>query len=329
MTARGCTIVFYHYVRDVERTPFPGIKGLSVAGFAAQLDWLQARFEVIDGPTFDRALSSGAGFERPTALLTFDDGFIDHYEHVFPILESRKLGGIFFVAGATLGARPRLLNVHKTHFLLSHLGPDRFARDVAEALEAEQIDVRGGATRSAEGAREGVYRYDEAPDVRIKRVLNYEAPYPVANRVLSRLFETHLGDSDAFARELYLTEGQIGEMARGGLSFGFHTETHPVLSRLAADEQRQELRRGPRLVRDLTGQDAVSFCYPYGFTHTYNTDTLRVLEECGYSMAFNTARREAIVNEDPRFELPRFDTRDVVARAGHEDPPRVGEAARA
>ena len=49
MTPRGCTIVFYHYVRDVERTPFPGIKALSVAGFAAQLDWLQARYDVIDG----------------------------------------------------------------------------------------------------------------------------------------------------------------------------------------------------------------------------------------------------------------------------------------
>ena len=27
----GCTSVFYHYVRDVERTSFPDIKALSVA----------------------------------------------------------------------------------------------------------------------------------------------------------------------------------------------------------------------------------------------------------------------------------------------------------
>ena len=49
MTAAGCSSIFYHYVRDVERTAFPGIKALSVSGFAAQLDWLQARFDVIDG----------------------------------------------------------------------------------------------------------------------------------------------------------------------------------------------------------------------------------------------------------------------------------------
>jgi peptidoglycan/xylan/chitin deacetylase (PgdA/CDA1 family) len=305
MSTAGCTIVFYHYVRDVERTPFPGIKALSVDGFAAQIDWLRERFDIVDGPTFERAVQTGDGFRRPAALLTFDDGFVDHYAHVFPALRDRGLGGIFFVAGATLADRPRLLNVHKTHLLLSALGADRFTQAVAAALEAEGVDIQAAA------AREGIYRYDEAPDVRVKRILNYEAPYPVADRVLSTLFARHVGDDEAFARALYLSAAQIGEMARGGMTFGFHTETHPVLSRLDRDRQRTELRDGPALVRALTGQVHVSFCYPYGFTHTYNRDTLQVLEECGYSMAFNTVRREAVVGRDGRYELPRFDTRDV------------------
>lgn len=308
MTAAGCTSVFYHYVRDVERTAFPGIKALSVSGFAAQLDWLQARFDVIDGETFERTLLAGTGFDRQTALLTFDDGFVDHYEHVFPLLRARGLGGIFFVAGATLDA-PALLNVHKTHFLLSHLGAERFAVDVAAALERE--GVPGPAPRAAD--REGVYRYDEAPDIRIKRILNYEAPYPVASRVLSTLFERHIGETGAFARQLYLSPAQVREMAQGGMTFGFHTETHPVLSRLDREAQRAELRNGPRLIGDLTGQRTVSFCYPYGFSHTYNADTLSVLEECGYSMAFNTVRRETVFGQEERYELPRFDTRDVAA----------------
>jgi peptidoglycan/xylan/chitin deacetylase (PgdA/CDA1 family) len=303
----GCTSVSYHYVRDVERTSFPDIKALSVAAFTAQLDWLQARFDVINGATFERAAVSGTGFDRPTALLTFDDGFVDHYEHVFPILQDRGLGGIFFVAGRTLDVEPVLLNVHKTHFLLSHLGANRFTEEVSAALEREGVN-----TGTAE--REGIYRYDEAPDVRIKRILNYEAPYPVVDRVLSRIFTRHLGDSVAFARGLYLSAAQIREMAQGGMTFGFHTESHPVLSRLDVAAQRTELRNGPRLVADLTGQQSASFCYPYGFSHTYNADTLSVLAECGYSMAFNTVRREIVFGQDQRYELPRFDTRDV-ARA--------------
>ena len=306
MTTHGCTIVFYHYVRDVERTPFPGIKALSVTDFEAQVDRLQARFEIIDGSTFERAVIEQSGFDRPAALLTFDDGFVDHYEHCFPLLRSRGLGGLFFLSGATLGRRPALLNVHKTHFLLSQLGGDRFAKEVAAAIEDEGAVLRG---RGEE--REGVYRYDEAPDVWIKRVLNYEIPYAVADRILSALFERHIGDTEGFARELYLSASQVGEMAESGMTFGFHTETHPVLSRLDRERQRAELRNGPSMIRDLTGQQGVSFCYPYGLAHTYNSDTLSVLEECGYTMAFNTTRREVVIGQEQRYELPRFDTRDV------------------
>ena len=312
MTVHGCTIVFYHYVRDVERTLFPGIKALSVADFAAQVEWLQARFEIIDGATFERAVRARIDFDRPTALLTFDDGFVDHYEHCFPLLRSRGLGGIFFLAGATLGARPARLNVHKTHFLLSQLGADRFVEEVSAALERTGVPMSGAGS----GEREGVYRYDEAPDVAIKRILNYEIPYAVADGVLSTLFERNVGESDAFARALYLSVDQVREMAQGGMTFGFHTETHPVLSRLNRERQRAELRDGPPIIQDLTGQHAVSFCYPYGFSHTYNADTLSVLEDCGYTMAFNTVRREATIGREQRYELPRFDTRDLAIVAG-------------
>jgi len=308
MTSFGCRIVFYHYVRDVELTPYRGIRALSTAGFGAQLDWLQARFDIVTGSAFEQAVLSGLGFDRPTALLTFDDGFVDHYTNVFPALVSRGLGGIFFLAGGALDLRPRLLNVHKTHFLLSELGAERFADAVGAALESEGVRVAGG------DMDDGVYRYDEAPDVRIKRILNYEAPYPVADRVLSALFERHVGDAEEFARALYLTRAQVAEMAAAGMTFGFHTETHPVLSRLDRHGQRMELRDGVRLIQSLTDQRAVPFCYPYGFAHTYNADTLQVLEECGYSMAFNTARRDAMIGIDPRYELPRFDTRDVPHR---------------
>lgn len=307
MTPAGCTSVFYHYVRDVERTAFPGIRALSVAGLAAQLDWLESRFRIIDGATFEHAVLTGTGFDRPTALLTFDDGFVDHYEHVFPLLRERGLGGVFFVSGAALGSQPALLNVHKTHFLLSHLGAERFATDVAAALDHAGVPLP--VPRA--GEREGVYRYDEPLDVRVKRILNYEAPYAVADRVLSMLFEQHIGESGAFARQLYLSHAQIRDMARGGMTFGFHTETHPVLSRLDRETQRAELRNGPPLITELTGQRTVSFCYPYGFAHTYNVDTLDVLAECGYSMAFNTVRRQTMFGQEQRYELPRFDTRDL------------------
>jgi peptidoglycan/xylan/chitin deacetylase (PgdA/CDA1 family) len=305
MTASTCTVVFYHYVRDVERTPHPGIKGLSTAGFAAQLDWLAERFRIIDGPTFERAARGPASLDGPSALLTFDDGFVDHYTSAYTEMRRRGVGGMFFVAGATLDDRPSLLNVHKTHFLLSALGAERFGTVVEARL-------KGVATGPGAGSREGIYRYDEAPDVRAKRLLNYELPSDVANRALDELFREHIGDPEAFARELYLNADMIAEMARGGMTFGYHTRSHPVLSRLSREAQAAELADGVALMRRLTGQQTVPFCYPYGFTHTYNQDTLDVLAEAGYSVAFTTVREPARLPAASPYELPRFDTRDVV-----------------
>jgi peptidoglycan/xylan/chitin deacetylase (PgdA/CDA1 family) len=125
---------------------------------------------------------------------------------------------------------------------------------------------------------------------------------------------------DTFARRLYLSPGQVAEMAAAGMSFGHHTRRHLVLSRLSAGEQRHEIADGVEWIRGLTGQRRVSFCYPWGGPRTYTAETLRILEESGYSVAFNTVRRRARLNDDPRFELPRVDTRDLPPyTAGEED----------
>ncbi len=297
----GVLVVMYHYVRDPRRTPFPALKTLHPDDFAAQLDWLAATRR----PTTCDAFEAAAPGEAAGAfILTFDDGFIDHYETVFPALRDRGWPGVFFVAGAALEDPPRLLNVHRTQFLLAHLGAARFA----EAVEREAARLEGDRPLAH---RREVYRYDDSPDLAAKHRLNYEMPMQEATRLLSDLFGRHIGDEAAFARGLYLSRQMIREMSAGGMTFGFHTEDHPVLSRLDGAVQRQQVARGVSLVRSLTGQTRVPFCYPYGHVHTYNRETHAALAEAGYGLAFNTERRLARPGIDPRFEIPRFDTRDL------------------
>jgi peptidoglycan/xylan/chitin deacetylase (PgdA/CDA1 family) len=306
MTTPACTVVYYHYIRDAESTAFPGIKGMSTAAFAAQLDWLQERYRIIDGVTFERAALGQQRLKDATALLTFDDGFVDHYHHGFAELRARGLAGVFFVSDATVGPSPTLLNVHKAHFLLSALGADRLGHELARRLVGLGRNGSDGAA-----AREGIYRYDHAPEKELKRLLNYELPYELADRLLDELFRLHIGDPVAFARGLYLSADMIAEMARGGMRFGYHSRSHRVLSRLTAAEQERELAGGVDLITRLTGQRTVPFCYPYGLPHTFNRDTVGLLERIGYSIAFSTNRQHAELPVPSRYEVPRFDTRDV------------------
>jgi peptidoglycan/xylan/chitin deacetylase (PgdA/CDA1 family) len=300
----ACAVVMYHYVRDVGATAFPRINALAPADFDRQLDWLLATRRVIPYRDFEATVLARRGFEDPTALLTFDDGFVDHHETAFERLRKRGLTGVFFLAGAALADPPALLNVHKTHFALASLGAEAFAAEVRRAVDRAEVAVPAGRL-------EGVYRYDEGRDVDVKRLLNYELPPDTADRVLDEVFRRHVGEPAAFASRLYLSHEMIREMAAAGMTFGFHTEHHRVLSRLPPSGQRAEVAGGVQAIRRLTGQISVPFCYPYGHRHTYDTTTLEAVADAGYALAFTAVRAAARPEQQGRFELPRLDTRDL------------------
>jgi len=186
------------------------------------------------------------------------------------------------------------------------LGSHEFAGEVLR--KAQRLDLLDRDLSD----RPGTYRYDQGEEARIKRLLNYELPLNEADRVLTELFEFHIGDPNIFANRLYLSSEMIREMADAGMMFGSHTESHRILSRLGYDEQYAELKDGVTAIKQLTGQQSVPFCYPYGHVHTYNDDTLSILEQTGYAMAFNTVRSAVEFDSiGSYYELPRFDTRDV------------------
>lgn len=305
-----CLVVMYHYVRDAAVTPFPEIRALPPAVFAQQLDWLERHYHVIRPGEMEAALD-GAPLPPDAALLTFDDGLVDHDEAVTTELRRRGLSAIVFVAGEATGAVRRVLPVHKTQFLLARLGADALGRAVVER----------GATTEARGVTSRPFGEDvwEHSDERaIKNLLNYDLPFDVAERLLADLFAEHIGDETTFARSLYLDETRVAAMARQGIVFGYHTRSHRMLSRLTRDEQRLELEGGVRWIRELTGQHGVPFCYPWGGPGTYTAETVALLAELGYSMAFNTVRRRVEFDRDGRFELPRLDARDLPPYANSE-----------
>jgi len=303
--AAACIAPMYHYVRDAERTDFPAIRALRVAEFEAQLDWLQDGFEIATYSIFLAWLKGEYEAKKPLAILTFDDGLSDHYEQVFPILHARGISGLFFLCGKALDGQ--LLNVHAIHFLLAKLGGERFSGVLTDALIA-----RGVPLPQESNIGEGiVYRYDSGVDARLKRVLNYELSYAVADEVLSALFRKHIGDPQTFSAGLYLTEAMIGEMAAGGMTFGYHTKSHRIVSRLSPQVQQEELGEGVSRIRGLTGQETVPFSFPYGHRQTYNDDTIAILRQIGYSVAFSTFRGPIEAKTSALYELPRYDTKDL------------------
>lgn len=83
----------------------------------------------------------------------------------------------------------------------------------------------------------------------------------------------------------YLTAAQIAEMSRNGISFGSHTDTHPLLTSLSREAVMKEIVKSKEDLEDWTGESVHSFAYPNG---AFSTDCFSILEAAGYRSALTT-----------------------------------------
>ncbi len=93
-------ILMYHYVRPYSPNDDPIKRSLSVEPdvFLTHLDYLKKqKYSTISLYDLDRALLDGTDLPGKAIILTFDDGYIDHYVTVFPYLLDRGFIGTFFV----------------------------------------------------------------------------------------------------------------------------------------------------------------------------------------------------------------------------------------
>ena len=90
------TIVMYHYVRPLALTRFPKINGLDLPLFEQQLGYLAKYYSLISMEDLIDAIENRCQLPPRPALLTFDDGYLDHYTHVFPETSSNAKSRVRF-----------------------------------------------------------------------------------------------------------------------------------------------------------------------------------------------------------------------------------------
>lgn len=87
----GVTVLAYHLVD----AGTDAAVDLPLPTFVRQLDDVAARFEIV--PLSQALVRLTAAGERPLAVLTFDDGYANFYERIWPLLQARRLPSVFYV----------------------------------------------------------------------------------------------------------------------------------------------------------------------------------------------------------------------------------------
>jgi peptidoglycan/xylan/chitin deacetylase (PgdA/CDA1 family) len=308
--AKQCSIVMYHYVGTPDKTRWSAIKGLRASQFIEQLQYVRKHYNVISAQ--DLLLAAEGNKELPprALLLSFDDGYKDHYSTVFPILMENKLTGCFFPVAKTLCERT-VLDVNKIHFVLASVqDPNVLIEAVFHQLDRFRGDYSLDSNESYFQRFAKPARYDPKEVVFIKSMLQRELPEELRTRIIGELFSQFVtADEAAFSQELYLAPPEIKEMIDGGMTFGLHGYSHSWMNTLDQKRQEREIVDSLRVLEPL-GVNPLEWimCYPYGA----NDDSLKsVLKRHHCKIGLCTEVRIAELGKDDIFALPRLDTNDL------------------
>lgn len=299
----------YHYVRP-ETDRQPDYYHLNVDDFRSQLDYFEREFGFV---TKEEFLSVVRGENDPDDLpsgvvLTFDDGFRDHYETVYPELQKRGLWGIFYVPVGPYQTG-QLLDVHRTHVLLGKVPGEELLEHTRDIVTEEMVPYK-----RRDEFREQTYENqdDTGATKQAKRILNFFISDEYQTDVLDQLTERLAYDPVAVS-DFYMTRDELTEMHANGMVIGGHTVTHPVLSKLSPDNQRTQIAESLEYIHEAVGGlSERTFCYPYGNSYSFDENTISILKELNCEWSFKVESAD-ITTRDIRSRLqalPRYDCTD-------------------
>lgn len=309
------TVVMYHYVRDLQNSRFPEIKGCDVRFFREQVQYIKKHYNPV---TIEQMLDSYNGGDKlpdHAILLTFDDAYADHFTYAFPILEHEKIQGVFFPPVKAV-TEHTVLDVNKVHFILASTSVDKMPQLLGELEKMVKENTEQYNLEPFEKYYEQyavANRFDTKDVIFVKRLLQVALPEELRSKMASVLFEKAVGmDESMFSRELYMSIDQIKCMVDCGMHIGSHGYDHYWLGSLSKEKQEFEIAKSIEFIK-MVGGNANNWTmgYPYG---NYNEDTIALLKKHGCRMGFTTRVAVADLEEDGEdalYKIPRLDVNDL------------------
>ncbi len=289
----GLSILAYHRVLD----GFDGdvawfdetLVSALVDEFREQMRFVKARFEVLSFAKLADWLGRASRDPRPAVMITFDDGYRDSYQVVYPILCELAIPATMFLATGYVETG-EVFWWDKVVYLINHA---RRSSLLFPSRPPVSFSLRTREDR-ARTAQRVLSLLKRIPDEARLRIL--EALPAMAGAALD----------PEVARRLTLRWSEIETMSRDGIEFGSHTVTHPVLTQAPADLLQYEIGTSKQVIEERTGKPVTAFCYPMGGKLSFNETVQAVVRRNGYRFAVSYRQGSNPLPPADRLALRRF-----------------------
>ncbi len=266
----GLVTLNYHRIGNPEQSTLdPGVFSATAEQFEAQLRYLKADCDVIRVADVADVLRRGS--TRRGVMITFDDGYIDNYEVAFPALKQVGLSALIFLATGFLDDRC-VAWWDEIVWIVEHSTRPALTLPPVWNLEALELSSH----------------QRHATNRRLLRLAKTLTPHELS------LFLDDLSAAAGSGRAPrnadtapWMTWDMVREMHRGGIEFGGHTVTHPVLSMCTLEQQRDEIQRSKARIEAELGAPVTAFSYPIGQPWAFSGVTMSLVRQAGYQWGFS------------------------------------------
>ena len=232
---RSFQIFYYHRVND-DHHPFFGGTRLNI--FSAHMELLRNYFCVLP---LEELMDRKARCDVPdrAVAITFDDGYKDNFTHAFPILKNLELPATIFLTTGAIESGNWLWHDH-----------------VFEAFHYTQAQkfVLENRTHLLTTMREKRM----ALHTTLNRLRELH-PLP-RNKIIQELVRQLDPQPTSLRGQDKLAWDDVKIMSEHNITFGAHTVSHPILSRLSFEEACREIMDSKEVIEKTPKQAGPSVC---------------------------------------------------------------------
>ncbi len=299
----------YHYVKDFQKYSFSKLKGLDVREFESQIKYLKSKFTILDPQDIHEIASKKENFNENYCWLTFDDGYIDHFNFVIPILEKHKIKGSFFPPVVST-IQKKVLNVNKIQLIL---GKELNTQTILNEIKKNYLILD---TNKKEKDFEEICkkintksRHDDRKTIIIKRLLQRELEKKMRDDICNNIFKKNFLENESeIAKNFYMNLSHLKEIFKLGHEIGLHGYNHDWYSYLNKKDQENEINQTLSFWKEnQLMRKKFTCCYPFG---DYDANTIKVLKRLNCSLGLTTKVNSVSKKNYNTLEMPRFDTND-------------------
>lgn len=259
--------------------------------FESQLLFLKQYFSVLSfAELLNHCSERSLDAEKRYCVITFDDGWLDNYLYAFPILRRLEIPATIFLPTALIGTDQwfwpdKLTYLLKRCFDPGGLGSDHESFRCLMNRYPWLPPLHGGRTEADTEAIIEACK-DQAPET-------IESLLDAASRVLGE-----------FPKDRVLLHwGEVEEMSNYGISFGSHSCTHKIFTRIPIADVDKELADSLHALRNKRVNMLPVLAYPNG---NYNREIIERVKAAGFVAAVTTRFGYEEVTMTHSFELKRL-----------------------